>query len=154
MSDRNLLLKAAIAYQKRGLSVIPVGAGPKGKLPLTKWKPFQTRRATEAEIVAWWTQWPWANVAIVTGEISGVTIVDCDNAAAVALVESWLPDSFDCPIVSTPRGGRHYWFAYTPELKTNTDRVRKIDIRNDKAIALVPPSRTFYGEYRWLREEE
>jgi hypothetical protein len=151
---RNDLLEAALEYAKQGLSVIPVGAGPKRKLPLTSWKPFQERRATEVEIRDWWARWPEANVAIVTGKISGITVVDCDDEAAVALVEEWLPDSFLCPIVQTPRGGRHYWLRYTAELKTHVDRDRKIDIRNDRAIALAPPSRNSRGQYVWLVESE
>jgi len=138
--------KAVLSYQGKGLSVIPVGDDKK---PLIQWKEFQTRRANPAELLAWWTQWPGANIGIVTGEISGITVIDCDNAEAIAVVEEWLPDSLLCPIVGTPRGGRHYWIAYTKELTTFADTAAKIDIRNDGGYVVAPPSMTAKGVYEW-----
>jgi len=139
--------KAVLAYRQKKLSVIPVGDN---KNPFIAWKEFQARRATEDELLAWWTKWPGANIGIVTGKISNLSVLDCDNEAAVALIEEWLPDSFLCPIVGTPRGGRHYWFAYDETIKTTTGILPGIDIRNDGGYVIAPPSLTPRGVYKWI----
>jgi len=61
----------ALDAVQAGLSVIPIA--PDGsKRPLIKsWKEFQTRIATIAEVEAWFTQWPDAGLAVVSGEVSG-----------------------------------------------------------------------------------
>jgi hypothetical protein len=139
------LLEAALAYRRLEFSVIPCGPD---KRPLIKWAEFQQRRPSEEEIAAWWTKWPEANVGIVTGAISGLTVIDCDTAEAVATVEALLPDTLACPVVVTPRGGRHFWFKYTPELKTRNGAAPGIDIKNDGAFVVAPPSTSANGTYQ------
>lgn len=64
-------------YMALGYSVIPVGSN---KQPLIKsWKPYQTKAATEDTIYYWWEKKPDANVGIVTGAISNLTVVDIDS---------------------------------------------------------------------------
>lgn len=143
--------KAVLDYCRRGLSVIPVGDD---KRPLIEWKEFQTRQAGEDELLAWWASHPGANIGIVCGEISDLTVIDCDTDEAVAEVEEWLPDSFLCPIVRTPRGGRHYWLRYTRDLKTGNGIRPGLDIKNDGGYVLAPPSMTPRGVYEWVCESE
>ena len=73
----NELLKAALEYRAKGLSVFPVR--PRGKTPLVPWKDFQSRIATEEEIIAWWTKHPTANIGIATGKVSDAFVVDQDS---------------------------------------------------------------------------
>lgn len=143
--------RAVQAYHKNQFSVIPAGDD---KRPLVAWREFQFRLASEDELQGWWVRWPGANIGIVTGKISGITVIDCDSANAVAWIEEQLPDSFLCPIVSTPRGGRHYWLGYTPELRTGAHVLPGIDIRNDGGYVLAPPSMVPRGVYSWVSEGE
>jgi hypothetical protein len=71
------LFDAAIDYAKRGFSVIPIKC--KDKKPLIAWEQFQHRLVTEAEVKTWYLAWPEANVGIITGEISGLVVIDLDN---------------------------------------------------------------------------
>ena len=82
-------LEQALSLWRRGLSVIPVprpcsGApaqGPgDGKTPIIPWKPYQDRRPTEDEIRTWFQH--EQNIAIVTGRVSGVVVVDADSPEA------------------------------------------------------------------------
>ena len=73
------MLKAAIKYAELGFSVIPVR--PDNIKPFLKsWKPYQTERADIEQLRSWWKKYPSANPAAVTGKISGVTVVDCEEA--------------------------------------------------------------------------
>ena len=93
MNDR---LDAALKYARRGFSVIPV---KKDKKPfLRSWKPYQTKRATEQQIRQWWQRWPEANPAIVTGEISGVDVVEENDL--ILGQERLLPDPKDMSEIS------------------------------------------------------
>lgn len=130
-------LAAAIDYLGRGYSVIPVSPGSKSP-PLIKWEPYQAKRATEQEIVAWWRKWPNANVGIVTGEISDLTIIDADGAegAASATGITGLPPTRS---VKTPKG-YHLYYRHNPAFHTGTAFLPGIDARNDGGYVVAPPS--------------
>jgi hypothetical protein len=70
-------LKYALEYAKlNNYSIIPIGVNKK---PLIKWQEYQERRASPKEIAAWWGEYEDANIGIVTGKISGITVIDIDN---------------------------------------------------------------------------
>jgi hypothetical protein len=143
--------RAVLNYRQENLSIIPVGDD---KRPLIQWKEFQTRLAREEELLEWWRAMPGANIGIVTGRISGITVIDCDSPDAIAWVEECLPSSYLGPIVGTPRGGRHYWFKYTEELRTGTAFRPGVDLRNDGGYVLAPPSMVPGGIYTWIYRGE
>jgi len=132
-------------YIRKGFSVIPVGHD---KRPLIPWAEFQRRKPLNAELLEWFSR-DGVNVAIVCGKISNLTVVDCDTPEAIEKFESMLPESFECPIVETPRGGRHYYFAYTPDLYSRNRADDGIDIKSEGGYVLAPPSRTEKGVYAW-----
>src|SRR6185437_11399503 len=80
-----------------------------GKHPLT---PHGLKDAsTDPDIIQqWWTRWPKANVAHLTGPTSGFLVVDIDNEAARAELEKQgaIPKT---RIVKTGRGW-HLFFRY------------------------------------------
>ena len=71
-ASRVTLESFAKEYLSQGVSVIPV-KGKHGrdiddaKRPLIPWEEFQNRRATSEEISQWFTKWPQADLAAVTG---------------------------------------------------------------------------------------
>jgi hypothetical protein len=149
------VLQAALNYAERGFSVIPVKPDvdeESKKKPYVAWTPYQTRRATPAEIKAWWTKWPTAMIGIVTGEISGIFVIDCDNKEAYDKIQALLPDSFLCPIAKTPRGW-HLWFLFSINYRVaNRARVMPgVDIRTTGGYIIAPPSLNEAGQnYEWL----
>jgi len=68
-------LRGALLYAGWGLPVFPCEAG--GKRPLTA-EGFLEATTDEARIRGWWSRWPNANVAIPTGERSGLLVLDVD----------------------------------------------------------------------------
>ena len=73
------MLEYALKYATLGWSLIPIDwKESRAKLPLVDWKGYQNKRATEKEIESWFQTWPLANIGLVTGDLSGVIVVDID----------------------------------------------------------------------------
>jgi hypothetical protein len=68
-----LLLKAALAYARRGVSVFPCEPG--AKRPLTPNGHWDATKDPHA-IGRWWRRWPSANVGVPTGKKSGIVVLD------------------------------------------------------------------------------
>ena len=103
-----------LAYHltEQGFSVLPLC--PDSKRPAVAWKPLQYRLATAQQLVDWFGEndfWP----AIVTGEISGITVIDCDSPEAVAAAA--LAGCFSELGQSTSRG-EHFVFRFSDERNT------------------------------------
>lgn len=147
----NEALEAAKFYLSGGFSVVPVQVGGvEGKKDLkfpVVWQEYQTKRPTEAELEAWWKKWPDADVAIVTGKISGISVVDTEKGADLGLFG--LRDSTTVSSVSGG-GGRHFYFAYTDRVKNRVKFAPLHDIRNDGGVIIAPPSKHPSGsKYAW-----
>lgn len=144
--EANSFVGSAIWYLNQGFSVIPV---MKNKKPYFEWREFQTRKATEEEIREWWKNHPEANVAIVTGEISGVTVVDwdCNNKDGTTNPQpNW---DFETPTAKTGGGGMHFFFQYNKAAGQTARFAQGCDIRNDGGYVLVAPSVNEKGAYKW-----
>src|SRR5215831_6419903 len=162
-------LAAALAYAARGWHVLPLhwivdgrcscgdaACKSPAKHPLTK-RGLSDATTCEATIRNWWNKWPLANVAIRTGEVSQIFVVDVDGEKGQ---ETWRSIRGDEPlskkevfVATTGReGGVHLFFKW-PEGRVNikswTDRERKIDVSGKFTSArprpvapeLPPPSR-------------
>lgn len=142
------LLDYARGYLSNEWSVIPLL--PNSKTPPFPWGRYQKTRATEEEAIAWFASGR-ANLGIVTGEISDLTVVDCDSDAAIALVESLgLPPTWT---VQTARG-RHYYFRYQPGSRNfqKRDDLPGVDLRSEGGYVVAPPSihDKTGAVYRWI----
>ena len=71
------LLQAALRYMKSGKSVFSVDRG--SKKPLVPWKNYQDRLPSEEEVRTQWNQHPNANIAMATGHLTGLVVIDCDS---------------------------------------------------------------------------
>ena len=145
------MLSEALSYLAKGKSVMPIG---RNKMPLVKWEELQTRLPTEEEVTAWWTQWPTANIGVITGQISNLTVIDVDvkSGGLETLKTLRLPMTL---LVKTGGGGWHFYYKYTPLLKTGAGIFKGIDIRNDGGYVVAPPSIHENGQsYYWSSIEE
>ena len=97
-------LGIALAYRENDWSIIPIA---KDKTPLLRlWKEFQTRIASEEEIREWWRLYPDAQIGIVTGKISNLTVIDVEKDGDFNFVKD------KTLVIKTGGGGRHYYFEY------------------------------------------
>lgn len=122
-----------------------------GKHPRVKWKVYQDRLPTEDEVRTWWRRWPDSNIAILTGAISGLVVVDIDprHGGDESLLDLGpLPDTLTA---TTGGGGQHLYWQHPGYPVPNAAGIRHgIDVRGDGGYVLAPPSgHRSGGVYAW-----
>ncbi|MFH0958157.1 MAG: bifunctional DNA primase/polymerase [Pseudomonadota bacterium] len=144
----NKQLDAALYYlNKCNFSVIPAKADKK---PFIQWQQFQKEKPPESVVRKWWgEQYKFANIAIITGKVSGLTVLDVDTQTGKALLEEQLPDSFLTPIVDTPGGGEHLYCQYEEGVTNAVRFMDGCDIRSEGGYVIAPPSSDARGGWKW-----
>ena len=136
---------------------------PGGKRPLTA-DGFLEATTEEGRLRRWWGRWPEANVAIPTGERSGLLVLDVDageGVGSIALLELTRGQPPKTARAATGGGGMHLYFRYPSpqELRAAglyTEEVRNsqgllgdgLDVRGEGGYVVAPPSSTLRA-YRW-----
>lgn len=135
----------------------------KAKHPLTS-RGFKDATTNPDIIRAWWKQWPYANIAVATGEISGIVVIDVDakeddGYATLAKIEA-AHDNLITLESATGGGGSHLIFRHPGTKVTNSNSWLKkrfgrgIDVRGDGGYIVLPPSQHATGaEYAWCDSE-
>lgn len=134
------ILDYALDYLGQGFSVIPIRPGPEKK-PYIAWTQFQKRRPTEEEIYSWWEKWPTANVAIITGSISGIFVIDGDGEIG----SRWIAENMPATSVYAKTGrdaGCHCFYRIPPgaQIQNKTSWRPKVDIRGEGGYVIAAPS--------------
>lgn len=168
----NQLLEAALNYARLSFRVVPchtpiIKNGTStcscrredcgkniGKHPRIKnWAKEAT--TDEAIIRKWWGWWPDANVGILTGEKSGIAVLDIDprNGGEYSLEE--LEDKYgkipDTLTAHTGGGGKHFYFKYpTGKTVPSKDLAPGLEIGSNGRMVVVSPSLHYSGKrYIW-----
>jgi hypothetical protein len=140
------LRETALALATAKVAVMP--CHPLSKQPYGPLAPHGCHSATTdpAKADVWWGAIPDLNLAIATGRVSGLWVLDIDGhegERTIAVLEEphgKLPASVE---VITPNGGRHVYFANPPSLVI-PNTVGKIgagvDTRGDNGYVVAPPS--------------
>jgi hypothetical protein len=131
-------------YVEKGISVIPVGSD---KRPLIPWKAFQTSRPHPVQIDGWFRSWGHAGVAIICGQVSGISVMDVEYDHVADIEKDWLEES--PPTAVSKRGGLHLYFAYSDGCRTrswNENGQHFGDLKSEGGYVVAPPS----TGYRWM----
>jgi Bifunctional DNA primase/polymerase, N-terminal/Family of unknown function (DUF5906) len=169
-----MMLKEAIEYVNRGFYIFPlhsiredlqctcgaVNCSDAGKHPRVS-RGLKEASRDLAIIEKWFGEGSEpSNIGIVTGEVSGITVIDIDIGEGKFGAESWAeaikdhgePDTL---MSKTGSGGMHVIFSYNSALKTSVNTLGKgVDVRNDGGYIVAPPSLHRSGEkYEWLNPE-
>jgi hypothetical protein len=144
------ILETALKYKERGFSVIPVR---QNKKPYIKWEKFQKEKADDGLIQEWFNKWPRANVAIVTGPISGVDVIDVDSLEGEDQLIQLLGEdlsSFNPPTAKTPGDGKHLYIKASGRGNA-VGFLPNVDYRGNGGYIIAPPSQGSNGKgYAWL----
>lgn len=144
IKNKNQLLEQALNYLERGFSIIPV----RGKTCLLQsWSEYQTRKPTKEEVENWFFELNPTGIAIVTGKISRIVVLDVEKDADVSDID--IPKT---PTVKTGGGGYHYYFKHPGDSEIqNSIRFRpNMDFKADGGYVIAPPSQHKSGtNYRW-----
>ncbi len=128
-------------------SVIPVRARDK-RPAIARWKEYQSVRAAP-DTVAKWASNDALNVGIVTGRVSGLIVLDLDNADAIAEAQRrGLPET----VTAKTGKGRHVYFRHTGEQVPNRAGLFPgADLRGDGGYVVAPGSVHSSGAvYKWI----
>jgi Bifunctional DNA primase/polymerase, N-terminal len=161
--------EAGLWYAANGFPVFPVHCAPNGrcscgesdcehpgKHPHTR-NGFKDATTDREQIVRWWRDWPDANIAIPTGKVSGLLVVDIDPRNGGN--ESW--DSFIAKHGPSPPtaeqlsggGGRHIAFS-DPGVRAPKELAPGIDVKSAGGYIIVAPSiHASGGLYAWYSIE-
>ena len=151
-------LGEAITYLGRRFSLMPVRRETK-KPWLTEWKPLQTSRASLDESKHG-AKWPSANLAVVTGALSNLAVLDLDGPRQKGL-ELLAAHGICLPHTTEVASGKGTAFLVQPS-RTKSDMQGEVshdgddvsfDVRGDGGYIIVPPSEHANGtRYRFVDE--
>jgi len=148
------LRETALAYVALGWRVHPLR--PRDKRPLLS--DWPTKASSDPLIIlAWWDQWPEANIGIATGAQSGIFVLDIDpdkdgpeTLAQLQDAHGPLPDTATC---RTGSGGLHGYFRYPGGVLIRNSAGKLgpgLDIRGEGGYVVAPPSLHPNGRpYEW-----
>ena len=151
--QREQNLNAALEAAENGFLIFPVvprKVGP--RTPITDWqRPATTEKAT---IRSWFRKYPDALPGLLTGERSGVMVLDLDKKNGKDGFASMRklghePDTLSGFEVETPSGGAHFYFLHEPGPKNTVGKIGPgIDVRTQGGYVIAPGTTSERGEYR------
>jgi hypothetical protein len=147
------LLESALALASRGLKVFPCRA--RTKFPATD-HGFKDASDDADQIKKWWGINPQYNIAIATGKVSGIFVVDIDGPTAEAELNRLEAEHGKLPVtveVITGRGRHLYFTMPNDPAGCSVGKIGKgIDVRANGGYVMVPPSIHESGRrYGWSR---
>jgi len=168
---QSAVLTAALGYADLGWHVFPLhsvnsagqcSCGIKncpdaGKHPSTT---SGLRDATrDKERITNWFKKGDRSIGVVTGQLSGITVIDIDIGPNKQGDDTWAKLNKDSGepqtlMAQTGSGGVHAYFKYNSSINTSTNTLGPgVDTRNDKGYVVAPPSSHRSGNaYSWINE--
>jgi hypothetical protein len=159
----NARLQVAHRLVDLGLSIIPLrprDKRPDGDVLPDGWAAFQGRIATAAELELWFSgeRGDQRNIGIVTGQVSGVVVVDSDSDEAERYASTHLLDT--AVKVKTAKGVHRYYrhpgdgeIRNAVKIRVNGGRLA-LDVKSDGGYVVAPGSihesgHKYHAPIRW-----
>lgn len=135
------MIGAALALAHKGLAIFP--CLPKDKKPATRHGCKDATVDPDA-ILQWWCHEPRYNIAIATGQPSGIFVIDIDGLDAECELRKLEAKHGELPatVEAITARGRHAYFRW-PENPVRNSAAKigaGIDVRGDGGYVLAPPS--------------
>ena len=166
-----MMIDVALSLSSSGIPIFPVKPDKSPHI-----KSWQDKATTNQGMVRkWWRQWPDANVAIPTGDKSGLVAVDVDvkngvnGFESLSTIEAMFGQQ-GTRRIKTPSGGAHLIYSCNDWVKTRTGILNGVDIRGDggyivaqgsviggsayKVIHDVPPEEMTIEMISWINDSQ
>jgi len=136
-----MMVQTARALAEKGLAIFP--CLPRDKRPATL-QGLKDATTDPIQIENWWHQNPNCNIAVATGAVSGVFVIDLDGADAEAELRKLEAQHGELPatVESITGRGRHLFFQ-CPErpVRNSAGKIATgIDVRATGGYVIAPPS--------------
>lgn len=153
-------LEAALKLHSQGINVLR--AAPKHKRPAASWKRWQTERQTKQGVEEEFSGTRGDdNIFAVTGSVSKLVVLDCDDEAALRYWRGLLGVAMDRTASVRTGKGRHFWFSLEAGQRVQSrksdgsDGTGKWDLQAEGKGVVAPPSIHPSGSrYEWARGPE
>ncbi len=149
------LFGAAESYYLLGYSVIPVYGDcdpARGKVAAVNWQPFQYRRATPTHFKHWFQEQGYGGLAILTGAISGLVVLDFDDPQTAATFASEYPHLTQTrTVLSAGRNLPHYYYELPPSISLSSMSAKGVDLQANGRYVVAPPTRLGNQTYKVQR---
>lgn len=138
------LYKSACFYAEMGWSVIPLHgdqAPEKAKAAAVPWTIYQRERASVETLAQWFLSGQFSSLGIVCGAVSGLVVLDFDDAAFAAAFAQHCPDLTETFTVRS--GGRslpHYYYAVDNGTNVLNKRLNGADLQAKGRYVVAAPS--------------
>ena len=124
-------------YYKSGYSLLPIKKN--SKEPYIKWKQYQKKRPNFTDVLDWCIEYDNPNIALVTGDISNLTVIDVDNPSILPELIKEVPEINETTRVKTKRG-YHFYFSGNSINSTNNLLNMGVELRGNGCYVVAPPS--------------
>lgn len=163
----------ALGYAGLGWSVFPLhsvsaegtctcggGCSSPAKHPRTK-DGFKSASTDQNIVRSFWEQWPDANIGVRTGRVSGIFVVDVDEAKGAdidKLKKRFGGDEAWQTLTCTTGRGRHFYFRLPVgvEVRNSASKLAvSVDVRGEGGYVVAPPSVHILGDlYAWEYDDQ
>ncbi|KKN32848.1 hypothetical protein LCGC14_0809660 [marine sediment metagenome] len=161
------MLEVALQYLEYGFSVLPVHTlirdtwtctcgndecPSPGKHPRVPWVEWTKKRADRAQLEEWFEDEALeSNIGLVTGDISGVIVVDLDGPAGR---ESFGDLGLTTHTLIARTGGRglHLFYRCATPIRGRIAMLPGVDLKAERGFVVLAPSLHASGNrYKWIR---
>lgn len=144
-TTNNIQEQAFYYLTQLGWNIMLVG---QDKRPLIDWKEYQTKKVTEARLKTWFILYPKANIGVITGKISNLTVIDIDPRHNGSYSQF---EGIQTVKSKTGGSGYHVFFQYEEGLMNKAGIQEGIDIRSEAGYVVLSPSIHQSGTpYSWI----
>lgn len=143
-SDENPLIRSAELYHHQSYAVIPIWgekSPERAKVAAIPWKDYRHRRPSLDELRDWFGQQRYGGLALITGIISRLVVLDFDDPALADRFAFQFPHLTRTRTVrSGGRGLPHYYFHIPSYLHVESRRAPGVDLQSDGRYVIAPPT--------------
>jgi hypothetical protein len=134
------LFSVACSYIARRWSVIPVWGDQqpdRAKVAAVSWSAYQHRKPSVAKLHSWFSERKYAGLAVVTGRVSQLVVLDFDEHHLYAQFQEQFPDLAATYVVQTRRGCHLYYRCLQ---SVPSRKAPGVDLQSDGRYIIAPPT--------------